>query len=186
MRYPYSYTYEVTSLMNKKVDQALNEFKEIILLKKDLTMSTSGQRGEYMTRTKKLMCQKNWMIKNKPTIIAFSEFKKWAHAFGRNVEPKLGIGEAIKYDPNASLSKKLGFEEKQKTFSLVAGKETVNLKIIKSEEYSLKNNFTIDAVVVPDQIYQKALQVKSCPKDRIRLINVKDLKNSSKGINRSY
>ncbi|MDT2305452.1 hypothetical protein P7H21_18015 [Paenibacillus larvae] len=100
--------------------------------------------------------------KNKPTIIAFSEFKKWAHAFWK--EQNQNWGSVIKYDPNASLSKKLGFEEKQKTFSLVAGKETVNLKIIKSEEYSLKNNFTIDAVVVPDQIYQKALQANPVQK----------------------
>ncbi|WP_374049696.1 ABC transporter permease [Paenibacillus larvae] len=90
MRYPYSYTYEVTSPeVNKKVDQALNEFKGDHPVEKDLTIKTLQVKGGVHDEDKKINVSKKLDDKNKPTIIAFSEFKKWAHAFGRNVEPKL-------------------------------------------------------------------------------------------------
>ncbi|MDT2286719.1 hypothetical protein P7H17_12665 [Paenibacillus larvae] len=42
----------------------------------------------------------------------------------------------------------------RKFFPLVAGKETIKLKIVKEGEYPLKNALS-SAVIVPDQIYQK-------------------------------
>ncbi|MDE5128567.1 ABC transporter permease, partial [Paenibacillus larvae] len=179
MMYPYSYTYEVTSPeVNKKVDQALNEFKGDHPVEKDLTIKTLQVKGGLHDEDKKFDVSKKLDDENKPTIIAFSEFKKWADTFGRNVEPKLGIGEAIQHNLFASLSKKLGFEEKPQVFSLVAGKETIKLKIVKEGEYPLKNALS-SAVIVPDQIYQKALQANPAQKEtKTRLINVKGQKSS--------
>ncbi|MDT2264427.1 hypothetical protein P7H12_13760 [Paenibacillus larvae] len=46
MRYPYSYTYEVTSPeVNKKVDRALNEFKGDHPVEKDLTIALQVKGG---------------------------------------------------------------------------------------------------------------------------------------------
>ncbi|ARF68057.1 hypothetical protein B7C51_09780 [Paenibacillus larvae subsp. pulvifaciens] len=179
MMYPYSYTYEVTSPeVNKKVDQALNEFKGDHPVEKDLTIKTLQVKGGLHDEDKKFDVSKKLDDENKPTIIAFSEFKKWADTFGRNVESKLGTGEAIQHNLFASLSKKLGFEEKPQVFSLVAGKETIKLKIVKEGEYPLKNALS-SAVIVPDQIYQKALQANPAQKEtKTRLINVKGQKSS--------
>ncbi|MDT2240099.1 hypothetical protein P7H22_06755 [Paenibacillus larvae] len=70
----------------------------------------------------------------------------------------------------------MGFEEKPQVFSLVAGKETIKLKIVKEGEYPLKNALS-SAVIVPDQIYQKALQANPAQKEtKTRLINVKGQK----------
>ncbi|MDT2246735.1 hypothetical protein P7H16_06925 [Paenibacillus larvae] len=70
MMYPYSYTYEVTSLKwNKKVDQASERIQRDHPVEKDLTIKTLQVAGIARTRIKSLMCQKNWMTKNKPTII---------------------------------------------------------------------------------------------------------------------
>ncbi|MDT2254714.1 hypothetical protein P7H25_02315 [Paenibacillus larvae] len=47
--------------VNKKVDQALNEFKEIILLKGSYDKNSSGQRVH--DEDKKINVSKNWMTK---------------------------------------------------------------------------------------------------------------------------
>ncbi|WP_397351502.1 hypothetical protein [Paenibacillus larvae] len=91
MMYPYSYTYEVTSPeVNKKVDQALNEFKGDHPVEKDLTVKTLQVKGGLHDEDKKFDVSKKLDDENKPTIIAFSEFKKWADTFWKECRTKTG------------------------------------------------------------------------------------------------
>ncbi|MDT2247514.1 hypothetical protein P7H16_12080 [Paenibacillus larvae] len=65
MRYPYSYTYEVTSPeVNKKVDQALNEFKGDHPVEKDLTIKTLQVKGGVHDEDKKINVSKKLDDKN--------------------------------------------------------------------------------------------------------------------------
>ena len=172
---PYSYSYEVTSPeLNRKVDQALNEFKGDHPVEKDMTIKTFQVKGQVHDAGKKLDASKLG-DKDNSTIVAFSEFKKWAQTFGRDVEQKLGTGEAIQHrdEQISSVMEKMGLNVPE-TFSLVAGKETIDLKVVKSGAYPLKNGY-FNAVIVPDEVYQKALKADSGLKEKeIRLINVKD------------
>lgn len=173
--YPYSYSYEVTSPeLNKKVDQALHEFKGVHPVEKDMTIKILKVKGKVHDTDKKLDKLES---KNEREIMALSEFEKWANTFGRKVEKKPGAGEAIEAMTDSSILNQLDIKISQ-SFTLAAGKENVVLALTDKGTYPLQNGF-YNAIIVPDDVYQKALRANPDQKEtEIRLIDVKDREKS--------